>query len=110
MKNTVKTIILSSAVVMFVGSTLSAAELQHRYSFNEPAGRLTVHDSVGGGAWDGALYSTNGGSGFTGSSGFTGLGTLFLSGTTNAFVDLPNNIVTGYTAVTFEAWVADRLV
>jgi Concanavalin A-like lectin/glucanases superfamily/Bacterial Ig domain len=64
--------------------------LTHRYSFTSNA-----VDSVGGS--DGVLQ---GGASFSN-------GAVVLNGT-NGFVDLPDNLVTGYTAVTIEAWVTDN--
>jgi hypothetical protein len=68
---------------------LSAATLTHRYPFSADAS-----DSIGGA--NGQLV---GGATISG-------GAVVLNGA-SAYVNLPNNIVTGYTAVTIEAWVTD---
>ena len=67
----------------------SAASLTHRYPFT-----VDASDSVGGA--NGQLV---GGAAISG-------GAVVLNGS-SAYVNLPNNIVTGYTAVTIEAWVTD---
>src|ERR1017187_8492113 len=69
--------------------TGSAASLTHRYPFS-----VDASDSVGGA--NGQLV---GGAAVSG-------GAVVLDGA-SGYVNLPNNIVTGYTAVTIEAWVTD---
>src|ERR1035438_3096653 len=67
----------------------SAANLTHRYLFS-----VEAINAVGGA--NGQLV---GGAAFSG-------GAVVLDGA-SGYVNLPNNIVTGYTAVTIEAWVTD---
>ncbi len=68
----------------------SAAVLTHRYPFSADAS-----DVVGGA-----------GGQLVGGAAISG-GAVVLNGT-SAYVNLPNNLVTGYTAVTIEAWVTDN--
>ncbi len=68
--------------------------LIHRYSFSESSGSTTA-DSVGGLAWNGTL---NGGATLNGS------GQVTLDGS-SGFVQLPAGVVSGYDAVSIEAWV-----
>ena len=91
-----KTLILTSFVV---ASSLPGA-LVHRYSFNDAAGDATgaaLTDSVGGahGVVQGA------GANFTG----TGLDLPGGGSGTAAYGDLPNNLVSVHSSVTFEGWV-----
>src|ERR1039457_2864149 len=74
----------------FFEVTGSAASLTHRYPFSASA-----NDTVGGA--NGQLV---GGASISG-------GAVVLDGA-SGYVNLPNNIVTGYTAVTIEAWVTDN--
>lgn len=67
--------------------------LLHRYSFDEPAGSTNVIDSVGGA--NGLVVGTNG--------IFSGDGKLTI--TNGTYVDLPNNLISVLTNVTFEMWV-----
>ncbi len=67
--------------------------LVHRYSFDETSGS-TVHDSIGGSAWNGTL--PNGGSFGDGQAAFD-------SGS-EQFVELPAYVLGGADAVTIEAW------
>ncbi len=69
----------------------SAYALTHRYSFNTDAG-----DSVGGA--DGTLM---------GAASLSG-GEVVLDGTSGTFVDLPNDLVSDYPAITMEAWFTDN--
>lgn len=75
------------------------ATLSHRYGFNEPAGSTTFTDLVG---------SANGT--VNGTAHLDGSGRLVLPGgispNNNNYGALPANLITGYTAVTFECWVA----
>ncbi|MBN2506876.1 MAG: lamin tail domain-containing protein [Verrucomicrobia bacterium] len=72
-------------------NALSSAEgLVHRYSFT-----VDATDSVG--SAHGQLLG----------SAVVSSGAAVLNGS-SAYVDLPNNLVTGLTAVTFEAWVTDN--
>jgi DUF1680 family protein len=72
------------------GALAQANNLTHRYSFNSDAS-----DSVGGanGTLHGGAVATN--------------GALVLNGA-GSYVSLPANLVTGYTAITIEAWVTDN--
>lgn len=67
--------------------------LQHRYSFNGASTGTTAPDSVG--TANGTLM---------GGAALTGDGSVELNGT-DAFVDLPNGIISSLTNATFEAWV-----
>ena len=67
--------------------------LIHRYSFSETSGTTTA-DSVGGSAWAGTL---NGGASLGG-------GEVALDGS-SGYVQLPAGVVSGFDAVTVEAWV-----
>jgi hypothetical protein len=91
------------------GTITIGAALRHRYSFSEAAGSRVVTDSVEGA--NGALLfaSTNAPytNGTPDSSAFSGTGLLSLSGT-NGFVNLPDGIVSGFSNMTFEAWVIWR--
>ena len=77
------------AVVLGAASSLQATDLVHRYSFTANA-----NDSVGtaNGVLQGGATISGGAAVLDGSSGY---------------VNLPNNLVTGYTSVTIEAWVID---
>jgi hypothetical protein len=68
--------------------------LKHQYTFNQPAGATVVIDSAGD--KNGVPV---GGATFNGSR-------LLLNGT-DGYVNLPNNLVTGFTSITIEAWVQD---
>ncbi len=73
-----------------LGLSLSAATLQHRYSFTADAS-----DSVGAaaGSLQGSAAIVSGGVVLDGSSGY---------------VDLPNGILTNLTSATFEIWLTDN--
>ena len=80
-------------------AALHGAVLTNRYSFNETAGTTAV-DSISG--KDGTLMNT---------AAFTGGGAVYLdsyrvgsSNATGAYIALPENVVTGLTAVTIETW------
>jgi hypothetical protein len=68
---------------------------RHRYSFREMAGETVAHDSLGTAHGD-----------LIGGAVFTGNGRLTLNGI-DGYVNLPNDLVTGYTSITIEAWVQD---
>jgi autotransporter-associated beta strand protein len=69
------------------------AALIHRYSFfQEPNGSLTATDVIAGA--NGTL---------AGSANITG-GKLVLNGTSGTYANLPGGLITGYAAVTMEAW------
>jgi hypothetical protein len=74
-----------------------AAQLKHRYSFNDAVGSTTVADSVGGA--NGTVY---GGGTFNGTS-------LSLNGS-SGYVGLPAGIISSMTNATFEAWVTINTV
>ena len=80
---------LTGAILFGLTDPGSAATLTHRYPFSANA-----NDSVG---------SANGQ--LVGGASISG-GAVVLNGS-SAYVNLPNNIVTGYTAVTIETWVTD---
>jgi hypothetical protein len=71
-----------------------AVTLRHLYTFNETGG-ATAHDSAG--TADGQVV---------GNGTFNGTGQLALDGA-NAYVNLPNDLVSTYSSVTFEAWIQD---
>ena len=71
----------------------SAQTLTHRYSFfNKANGSTNVVDSVG---------TANGS--LAGTAAITG-GQLVLSGASGCYANLPTELITGYSAVTVEAW------
>ncbi|MCS7089785.1 MAG: LamG-like jellyroll fold domain-containing protein [Verrucomicrobiota bacterium] len=82
-----------------VQSTLLAATLKNRWSFNEPNGQTVAVDSVGG---RNATLMNN--------ASFDGAGSVWLNSTFGSsdpsgdYVALPSNILTGYTAITIEVW------
>lgn len=78
-----------------VRSAGSPAQLQllHRYSFSEAVGSATTADSVGGS--DGNVV---------GGAVFSGDGKLTLNGS-DAYVNLPNGMISVLSNATFEAWV-----
>jgi len=73
-----------------------APVLKHRYTFNQTAGETNVVDVESG--RNGVLR---------GGGAFTGDGKLQLNGT-DSYVNLANNLVTGFTSITIEAWVQDE--
>jgi hypothetical protein len=73
-----------------------AVTLKHRYTFNQIVGDTNVIDVI----------SENNGQ-VRGGGAFTGDGKLQLNGT-DSYVNLPNNLVTGFTSITIEAWVQDE--
>jgi len=92
-------------ITMLMQWVASAQTLVHEYSFSDASGSTNVADSVGGPAWNGIILTggTNaapgpGGSVFTGSQ-------LLLSGSSEDFVQLPQGILSNYTAVTIDTWV-----
>ncbi len=80
--------------------------LLHRYSFNEASGTRRVVDSAT--ALDGALLFATPAAPYTNgapdTSGFTGTGSLHLSGT-NGFVAFPSLLVWPLSTVTLELWL-----
>jgi uncharacterized protein YjdB len=86
---------------VLAGMQLAAhgATLTNRYTFNEASGTNAV-DSISG--QNGMLMNT---AAFTG-SGQVSLGSSGLNSTdpSGAYVALPANLVTGYTAITIETW------
>ncbi len=90
-----------AAAIAALCAPASQASLIHRWSFDEPAGAAasgaSVADSVG------AAHGTVRGTG----AQFTGAGLDLPGGASGsaAYVDLPNGLVSGLVAVTFEAWV-----
>jgi hypothetical protein len=77
---------------LLLSATVANAGLTHRYSFNDAVTSTNAIDSVGGAT--GALYP---------GASYPGDGTVALDGNTG-FVYLPNDIVSNYTSVAFEAW------
>jgi Concanavalin A-like lectin/glucanases superfamily len=91
-------------ITMLMPWALSAQTLVHEYSFSD-SGPTNVADSIGGSAWDGMIMTggTNalpgpGGSIFTGSQ-------LILTAASQDYVQLPQGILSNYTAVTIDTWV-----
>lgn len=82
--------ISATQTVRVIGAPIT---LLHRYRFDETGGS-TVADSAGGPAWDGTV--PNGGT--------FGGGRLGLAGARRQFVNLPAGLLTGYRAVTIDAW------
>jgi hypothetical protein len=89
---------LSNQVAVSVQSP-SAPVLIHRYSFNEEAGTLVAHDSIG--AAHGRVIAG------AGLSTFTGAGELWVGqGTTNpSYVQLPAGLVSCESEVSIETWL-----
>jgi hypothetical protein len=85
---------VSAAVLGIVSARDARADLTHRYPFNESFAATIAEDVVGDA--DGQLM---------GGTAFTGDGRVFFDGVAGSYVDLPGGIITGYTAVTMEAWV-----
>ena len=81
------------------------ADAGPRIQFQRCLGRTNVADSVGGPAWNGIILTggTNAAAG-PGGSIFTG-SQLLLSASTEDFVQLPQGILSNYTAVTIDTWV-----
>jgi hypothetical protein len=85
----------SLGVLACLGLTASAQTLQHRYSFNDPAGNPTFADSVGGVAWTG-----------------TNMGTAYLDGTSltldgfGSFGQVPADIIGTNSSLTVEFWAS----
>ncbi|HZR16605.1 MAG TPA: LamG-like jellyroll fold domain-containing protein [Verrucomicrobiae bacterium] len=75
--------------------TVAPALLTHRYSFNDATSSTTASDSIGGSAWNGTL---NGDATLDGTN-------LVLDGG-GGYVQLPAQVIGGYSAVTFETWVS----
>lgn len=93
--------LVRAALLAGTGSLATQGALVHRYSFSNPAGDAsgaTLTDSVGG--VDGLVRG--GGAVFTGS----GLALPGGSSETQAYGDLPNNLISTRTAVTVEGWVS----
>lgn len=67
--------------------------LGNRWSFNAPAGSLSVTDSVGG------VIAT-----LQGNARLDGAGNVILDGTSGTYVNLGSGLLTGLSAVTFDAW------
>ena len=80
-------------VLLIMPLTGFAQTLTHRYSiFNEPNGSTTITDVVA--SANGALHGT---------AAITG-GQLVLNGMSGNYASLPGGLITGYSAVTVEAW------
>ena len=92
--NGTPSVAISSVAVLTV--LTQAVTVKHRYTFNQQPGLTNVIDSVS--EKNGELR---------GGAAFTGNGKLQLNGT-DAYVNLPNNLVTGFTSITIEAWVEDE--
>ncbi|MCX8108871.1 MAG: hypothetical protein N3G20_08710, partial [Verrucomicrobiae bacterium] len=70
------------------------AALRHRYAFNEQYGTTTVQDSIGNahGTVHGSAYVMD--------------GAVYMDGSPGGYVELPAGLITGYSALTFEAWAS----
>ena len=80
------------ALVLLVATQATKAALSHEWSFNDSVSSTNAIDSVGGATGNlcpGATYP--------------GDGTVSLDGT-SGYVELPDDIVSNYTSVTFEIW------
>ena len=75
--------------------TVAPAVVTHRYSFNDPASSTTVADAIAGASGIGTL---NGSARLDGTN-------LVLDGV-DGYVRLPAGIISGYSAVSFEAWAS----
>ncbi|WCJ59993.1 DUF2341 domain-containing protein [Fontisphaera persica] len=80
------------------------AVLRHRYSFNESEG-TTVLDLVGGAHGIVTNFYNNNGGVITNFWRESGRLVLAQAGTNAAYVDLPNGLISGFSAVTLEMWV-----
>jgi hypothetical protein len=91
--------LLGGLALFSMQAALGAATLVNRYHFNESSG-MTAADSVGSkhGTLMNSAYFTGAGSVYLGSFG------LPSSDTSGAYVVLPQNLVTGLTAITVETW------
>jgi hypothetical protein len=92
--------LLISTLLLGAGSLATQGALVHRYSFNDAAGDAsgaTLTDSISG------ANGTVRGAGAT----FTGSGLDLPGGSsdTQAYGDLPNNLISTHSAVTVEGWV-----
>jgi hypothetical protein len=86
----------NSALVTVLNPPLAA--LLYRWSFNEPAGSLSVTDSVAGAV------------GFLeGDAALNGTGQVTLDGTSGTYVSLPGALLSGLQIVTIEAWVTNAV-
>lgn len=87
-----------ATATLTVNASQRAARLIHRYSFSEDAGSTVIEDSIGDA--DGELRGTG---------GTLGGGQLRLDGT-DAYVNLPNGIISALEDATFEVWVTPRML
>lgn len=74
----------------------SAQSLVNRWSFNEPAGSLTVTDSVSS-----VVGNLNG------SAALDGSGNVVLDGSSGTCVTMPGGLVSSFSAVSIEAWLTN---
>jgi hypothetical protein len=79
-------------LVMLAATQAANAALTHEWSFNDSVSSTNAVDSVGGAT--GSLYP---------GATYPGNGTVALDGNTG-YIDLPNDIISNYTSVTFEIW------
>jgi hypothetical protein len=88
----------SQTASITVNVTPQPVVLQHRYSFNGPAGSTVITDSVAG--FNGTLIDGSS------TAGLSGSGQLVLDGNfSSAYVALPSGILPTLTNATFEVWV-----
>lgn len=108
-----KFLVATGTIILATQLAVLGATLKHRWSFNETEG-TTAADSVGG--KDGVLVGA--GAYFTPWMGYDSSGSVFLDNGGGFeprytdqcdYVAFPENIVTGYTAITVEAWILPTL-
>ena len=90
-RQTVLLAVLCAITLSCTWSTHAQLNLRHRYTFDESSGDVA-----------GDFY--NAANGFLSNAVFTGSGAVSFNGT-NAYVNLPNGIISALTNATFEAWV-----
>lgn len=85
---------IATATIEVQNPPAPEAILAHRYDFSEEVGATTLNDLVGDA--DGNAINLQ----------FDGNGRAFFSGVNQAYVDLPNGIISSKQNVTVEAWVS----
>jgi hypothetical protein len=87
---------VATSTVAVLTVLTQAVNLKHHYTFNQQPGETNAIDATG--EKNGELR---------GGAAYTGSGKLQLNGT-DSYVNLANNLVTGFTSITIEAWVEDQ--
>jgi hypothetical protein len=77
---------------LFTAAMVANASLTHQYRFNDDVSSTNAIDTVGGAT--GALYP---------GASYPGDGTVLLDGV-SGFIYLPDDIISNYTSISFEAW------